>query len=256
MSPVCSDVVRYPATVLCTTDLVRFKCPLLIEFKSYCVGACNREVYLLLSEMSMVFSAILYQNERSWTTSAEEWLTAWPLTSHSILLFVNDLLNWGFERRMIKWLVVGASLQVLTSYKGFIILNFIARIQVLHRVSLERTTLRCYFFADRRPVLKGDNLLRGHAAAFVRHARLAPEDILCEGRVLQVIFHSSSICVISRLLHFLLHVPHLAEIGRITWETRLRLFCPKLKLVGSSARRIPGLMGICLKKYVTIKLFP
>jgi len=130
-------------------------------------------------------------------------------------------MNRGFERRIIKWVVVSASLQVLTSYKGFIILNIIARIQVLHRVSLERTTLRCHFFADRRPVLKGDNLLRGHAAAFVRHARLTPEDILCEGRVLQVIFNSSSIYVVSGLLHFLLHVPHLAEIGLEESLTRL-----------------------------------
>lgn len=68
-------------------------------------------------------------------------------------------------------------------------------------------TVKCYFVVDRRPVLKGDNLWRGHAAAFIRHARLAPEDVLCEGRVLQVNFmNASSISVIPKLLHFLQHV--------------------------------------------------
>ncbi|KAG0595205.1 hypothetical protein M758_UG149000 [Ceratodon purpureus] len=39
----------------------------------------------------------------------------------------------------------------------------------------------------RRPVLKGDNLWRGHAAAFLRHSRLTPEDgYLRIGRVLQI----------------------------------------------------------------------
>jgi len=96
--------------------------------------------------------------------------------------------------------------------------------------------LKCYFVADRRPVLKGDNLWRGHAAAFVRHARLAPEDILCEGRVLQVIFiNVSSIGVFVKLLHCLPHVCLiLLELEELIERLGLRLFSPKSKLVDSA----------------------
>ena len=43
------------------------------------------------------------------------------------------------------------------------------------------------FIIDRRPVLEGDNWWRGHAAAFLRHARLPATD-LRKGRVLQVLY--------------------------------------------------------------------
>lgn len=47
---------------------------------------------------------------------------------------------------------------------------------------------------DRRPKLEGDNLWRGHAAAFLRHARLQSSDLL-KGRVLQVLPSPVSVVV-------------------------------------------------------------
>ncbi|KAG0572163.1 hypothetical protein KC19_VG073500 [Ceratodon purpureus] len=66
----------------------------------------------------------------------------------------------------------------------------------------------CSFWKRRRrPVLKGDNLWRGHAAAFLRHSRLTPEDgYLRIGRVLQterepayfvVVWHKLRIVVVA-----------------------------------------------------------
>lgn len=88
--------------------------------------------------------------------------------------------------------------------RGFTNPNLWVCIRISHGVSFDIEVL--LFVADRRPVLKGDNLWRGHAAAFVRHARLAPEDILCEGRVLQVFcvffINASSISVFVKVPAF------------------------------------------------------
>lgn len=57
----------------------------------------------------------------------------------------------------------------------------------------------CAISMVRRPKLEGDNMWRGHAAAFLRHARLQPNDLL-QGRVLQVLPSPVSVVVWALLL--------------------------------------------------------